>query len=115
MKKKLTDKYLDKLWRERVKSNAEGVCEVCGRQGRNAHHIIGRKNYPTRFLLINGLYLCASCHMFNPKCSAHATPTIFQAIIKKTIGTKRWNRLHKTFRDTQGDKVDREKVEKELI
>lgn len=112
--KKIPDKILDKLWASKIKERAKGKCEVCPKDGTNAHHIIGRKNYPTRWVLDNGIYLCYSCHMFNPKCSAHATPTIFQDIIKKTIGTKRWNRLHKTFRDTQGTKVDREKVKEEL-
>lgn len=72
------DNQLDKAWSEIVKKRAESKCERCGkRKYLNAHHIVGRRNMATRWEITNGVCLCAGCHTFSSKFSAHQTPTIF--------------------------------------
>lgn len=67
-KKKSTSKSLRKkclkLWSEIIRGRASGMCEVCGRPAKDAHHIIARGTSPNMgwFDLNNGIALCFQCH-----------------------------------------------------
>lgn len=53
---------LRKKWREAVRDRADGLCEVCGESGTQAHHMIPRRHKGTTYDVRNGLYLCDRCH-----------------------------------------------------
>jgi hypothetical protein len=64
----------------------DGKCLYCGGTAwLNAHHLKGRSCKSTRLLLINGVTLCASHHVFNHDFSAHKTPEKFERWFKKTF------------------------------
>ena len=61
-------------WAETVKANAKGICDRCGMQGDEAHHI--REVADLIALIIdptNGEWLCTTCHKGHHRM-AHATP-----------------------------------------
>jgi hypothetical protein len=50
-------------WRDMVQTCAEGLCEICGKKGKIAHHIIPvAKNNLVSEDYDNGLWLCKDCH-----------------------------------------------------
>jgi hypothetical protein len=50
-------------WRDMVQACAEGLCEICGKEGKVAHHIIPLINNQLLSAdLDNGLWLCEDCH-----------------------------------------------------
>lgn len=74
---KVIKKKLDVLWSQLVKKQADGKCEVCGKQENlNSHHIVSRKNLNLRWDLKNGCCLCVGCHKFKNE-SAHLDPIWF--------------------------------------
>ncbi len=70
---------LDGLWRKAVLAVYGNRCEICGLTGKglNAHHIISRNNYSTRWDALNGVILCPKHHTFDSKFSAHRNPLRF--------------------------------------
>lgn len=52
----------DKLWAQVVKARAQGRCEICKREGHEAHHVAGRVRVILRHALQNGVFLCKKCH-----------------------------------------------------
>jgi len=70
------DFKLDKEWSRIIKGRGE--CELCQATTHlNAHHVVGRRNRATRWLISNGCCLCPKCHVFSSTMSAHQTPTLF--------------------------------------
>lgn len=67
----------------------KGYCEICKTTTKqlHAHHITGRRNFSTRWLVDNGILLCASCHQFGSK-SAHNDPLWFREQLIKLKGEK---------------------------
>lgn len=65
-----------KEWSLAVRTRAGLKCEWCGRSDvrLNAHHIIGKRHEPTRYLLANGICLCPRCHKFMIGGAAHENP-----------------------------------------
>jgi len=55
----------DKDWGAEVKENAEGMCEMCGDCGCDPHHAVKRRFLKTRWILINGVWLCRKCHSWS--------------------------------------------------
>ena len=54
----------DRLWAEIVRDLAKCICELCGKPGADAHHMVSRaKNRFLRHSINNGCYLCKGCHM----------------------------------------------------
>jgi hypothetical protein len=53
-----------KLWSEIIRGRANGLCEVCGKPAKDAHHIIARGTAPSMgwFDVDNGIALCFQCH-----------------------------------------------------
>ena len=66
-------KKADKLWSFSVKRDWGERCAVCGNRGGalNAHHLIPRQHYGTRYDIRNGICLCYQCHTACPKRSPH--------------------------------------------
>jgi predicted restriction endonuclease len=98
VKKKPTKTQLNKKadteWSLSVKEKAGFKCEVCGStQSLNSHHIFGRKNYSTRWDIDNGICLCVGHHKFNPKFSAHESPTLFTDWVKQYRGLEWYEKL----------------------
>jgi len=59
-------RWLDKLWEYKIKFRADFRCELGGeaREGLDAHHIIGRRHWWTRWNLRNGI--CVSRELHEP-------------------------------------------------
>lgn len=67
----------DRLWSIAVRDDWGGVCAVCGIAPCDAHHLIPRQNYATRYDLRNGIALCRRHHKFCPHVSPHQTSAGF--------------------------------------
>ena len=70
-KKEITK--LDKKFREVINERDKGICQLCSGPGNNVHHVVGRRNRSTRWLVDNGLLLCSGCHTFRTN-SFHQDP-----------------------------------------
>lgn len=68
----LLSRKLDLAWSKAIRQKA--FCEWCGRSDSvlHAHHIIGRRNHRTRWMLQNGCCICYRCHRL-----AHEEPLAF--------------------------------------
>ena len=95
-------KKCDELWAIVVKHN--GVCEICDNRAKvlHAHHLIGRSNYKYRHDPLNGVALCCQCHLFNDKCSAHAS-TSGAVKFLETLKLK-WPARYEWFMEHRNDK-----------
>jgi len=52
-----------KIWSKEVIKRANGICEICGKEAIDAHHIIPKKiNSFFMFDTDNGIALCKKCH-----------------------------------------------------
>jgi len=76
-------KKADKEWSLRARVPA--CCAICGRSNvqLHAHHLIGKRAIFFRHDLMNGICLCANCHEFSDKLSAHGTPWAFEKWMKR--------------------------------
>lgn len=92
--KALTRRF-DKLWRQRVLEAANYQCEVNKKcQGKlSCHHIVGRRNFSTRFYIPNGVCLCDKHHVFDSEFSAHQNPVDFSLWILEKRGRDWWDDL----------------------
>ena len=61
----------DRLWSRAVRDDWANRCAVCGKGKVEAHHLVPRQFEATRYNLLNGVALCASCHKFCPDVSPH--------------------------------------------
>jgi len=61
----------DRLWSRAVRDDWACVCAVCGKRKTEAHHLIPRSNYATRYDLRNGVALCTHHHKFDAELSPH--------------------------------------------
>ncbi len=66
-------KKCDRLWSSIIIKTNNGKCEICGKEGKQPHHFIGRKNLTLRHDLRNGINLCYTHHV-GGKYSAHGDP-----------------------------------------
>ena|SRR3990167_3267414 len=108
--RKISIDKCDKLWSELVRAR-DGKCAYCGKKEYlAAHHIFGRSNSATRFLLENGISLCPSHHVFSPQFSAHRTEQDFRIWVKKLLGSK-YRELEKLSHTIKS----REKARKEFL
>ena len=87
-----------------IRLRAGCKCEITGlpdREGRghksNAHHIIGRSNFRTRWMLENGVYVSPGKHTLNAD-SAHKDPANFLKVMIEKRGQKWYDDLqHEAF------------------
>lgn len=77
---KSIEQQLDDLFSRAVKKKAGYRCELCGNDGIHAHHIFTRFHIGTRWMLLNGICLCASCHLY-----AHTNIKEFRAKISRNL------------------------------
>ncbi len=61
----------DQLWARAVKADWNHRCAACGAGKCDAHHLIPRQHQETRYVLQNGIALCATHHQFDPDLSPH--------------------------------------------
>ena len=84
----------DSLWSKVVKAMAGHRCEKCGNPNTlNSHHVFGRVARSTRWVVENGVCLCAKCHKFSSIFSAHETPALFHIFILDKRGEQWFNKL----------------------
>lgn len=104
-KKNTQNKLLDTLWSKAVKILDNNKCVRCGSSdGLNSHHIIGRKNFATRWEVSNGVTLCPLHHVFGSKWSAHQTPSKFTTWIIEKRGQEWYDKLEKLSNTIKPDK-----------
>lgn len=95
-KKSINDKAILKAWSAFVKSRAGYTCEMCGKtEGQmHAHHMISKTFRKWRYDVHNGMCLCAACHQWNRKRSAHfsmdATWTFIFWLVDKQPEKFKW-------------------------
>jgi hypothetical protein len=109
--KGFSNSTLDKLWSKRVKEKANYKCEICGDKGVEAHHLIPRSSYNTRWYGPNGACLCSECHQKNV-WSAHKNPVYFFHCILLLRGEDWYNSLIQESLYDWRDKLNR--IKKEL-
>jgi len=60
--------YLEKkatgLWQQAMTLLWRGQCAMCTLPGDAGHHIIGRTYLDSKFSLMNGIFVCTSCHQW---------------------------------------------------
>lgn len=80
-KDKVGSKYwlekADKLWSVLVRLTNGGLCVMCGKPSRDAHHLIPRGLKMHRHNLKNGLPFCYQCHQSDNAISPHQSPLGF--------------------------------------
>jgi len=85
--KLLSTGHLDNLWSEAVKIYWGRCCALClESKPVEAHHIIPRRHFVTRWMIENGLPVCHGCH-----AKAHGYRMVDR--IKTRIGLGRWEEL----------------------
>ena len=105
-------KKLDKLWSAKIRER--GHCEYCREvDNLNAHHIIARSKRATRWLLENGVCLCAKHHVFSSDMSPHLNPVEFIRWLERTKGVAFIESLRIKSRVIY--KGDFEEIKKELM
>lgn len=74
-----------KVWSNLVKKRANGKCELCGKEGTDAHHwyFTRAQHSLSDIQPSNGVFLCRMCHN-----KAHNAPTEYKEKIKKAKGAK---------------------------
>jgi hypothetical protein len=116
MKKKPTQtcmtNRLDAIWREIIK--LKGKCDKCGNTKDccqlQAAHIYSRNNRATRWVIINGLALCAKDHRW-----AHQNPTEFADFVINKLGFDVYQDLKKLAHSIVHYSVDDKlEIEKQL-
>lgn len=81
---------MDREWSRQVVERDNGICQRCGRLAENPHHVFIRDKFGTRWLLENGINLCAEeCHV----PFAHAKPEEFMAWWRYKYGENAYLRL----------------------
>jgi predicted restriction endonuclease len=89
-KKDTLRQIADTDWSARVKERAGWKCELCGKPDRlQSHHVFTRSIKATRWLLDNGVCLCAGHHLF----LAHKRPELFRDKIIKLRGQEWFDKL----------------------
>lgn len=88
-KRKALIKACDKLWAEAIKKRDKGMCQVCHKPGRQAHHVYSRRYLNSRHEIINGVFLCCGCHLY----FAHVEVEAFRDFIIKRMGQREYDRL----------------------
>jgi hypothetical protein len=78
----------DKDWSESVAYNAQGLCEICGNFGTDAHHLFKRRYLRTRWNRDNGTWLCRTHHIW-----AEANPKKFKKWFILTRGVETYQKL----------------------
>lgn len=96
---KYLERVCDTLWREKVKRRDNWTCRNPSCYGYRmlysngdpvgdiaAHHIYRRSNTGSRYLLDNGISLCAWCHK-----EAHDHPVAFKEKMRLMLGDERFD------------------------
>ena len=77
-------KHADALWSIAVRSDWAWKCAACQNTTVEAHHIFPRQHQATRYVLRNGIALCALHHKLHPEMSPHGgTPDGWRDWLKK--------------------------------
>lgn len=72
-----------------MRVQANGICQYCGKKGTQAHHILSRRHYGSRWLVSNGLFLCSGCHLF----IAHRDYEKFRQRVIELLGEEEFERI----------------------
>ena len=73
----------DRLWSLAVRKEWADRCAVCRAGTVEAHHLVPRQHEATRYMLRNGIALCAHCHKFDKDISPHMNAAGWLAWLQK--------------------------------
>ncbi len=107
--------FCDQLWALLVKLRDGNKCVICGAtEYINAHHLISRRIFLTRFIVDNGISLCPKCHEYDLSLSAHTAPWNFDEWVKlnKIEQYKIWLENRKI--KATGEEINYEEIYKQL-
>ncbi len=82
------------LWAKSIKEEANGLCEICGKPGTEAHHLITKGSHSQLALeKMNGLYVCGNHHMFDREIAGHGSTHVCENLIEWLEENKflQWN------------------------
>lgn len=89
-------KTADKLWSRIVRDDWCGKCAVCGNPKIEAHHLIPRGNYATRYERKNGIALCFTHHKTDDNIAPHCNAAGWMHWLRENHPQcAHWYRLHK--------------------
>ena len=71
-------KTKDRQWAANILKQANYICEVCGKQATDPHHLKSRRYKDNRYSI--GIALCHECHM-----DYHNHPWQYEVIIKTKV------------------------------
>ena len=80
---------LDKLFSQLVKLLADGICEYCGKAGRETSHFHSRRKRSVRYDRDNACFLCFSCHRYLDE-----NPYVHTEFFKKRLGSEKFEQLN---------------------
>ena len=101
------DKY-DITFAEFIKLRDKGICQDCGRTGRETSHIFSRRHQGTRCNPDNAYFACNPCHR-----KYHSDPIESAEWVKGVIGQARYDRLRlKANTATKMKKWDKDEIRK---
>ena len=86
----------DRLWSLAVRDDWASKCAVCGNPKCEAHHLIPRGNYATRYLIANGIALCFTHHKADDAIAPHCNAAGWMEWLEEnTTDRAQWYRDHK--------------------
>jgi tetratricopeptide (TPR) repeat protein len=94
-------KYVE--WRAACWTRDKQVCQICGKPGKEVHHIASYANAPgKRYLVSNGITLCQVCHSqtasyFNPKnntTNISYKKELTEIFLVSATSIPKWIKLH---------------------
>lgn len=114
MKKKLSDRYLDMLWREAVLAEWNNQCGFCGAMGElECHHIVYRRNRVLRWDYRNGFPVCKGNDLWDGKtCHGFAHTKLGEKKIIEVLEDYHYDYLCKREQMTLKDFLVQEGVSK---
>ena len=84
-------KYCDNLWKELVLKRDKNIDHYRMKPAQQAHHIISRYYWPTRWLLLNGLSLAKGSHCYD--AHGKGTADFNEWIRNKWLRPEQYNNL----------------------
>ena len=66
-------------WRKKILKRDNGICQICGSEGKEVHHILSVATHPEmEFIDNNGILLCKNCHSESQTLSSNAWKCIMK-------------------------------------
>jgi transcription elongation factor Elf1 len=93
--KKVSDAMCFAEWRKQVYERDKFTCQLCGNmKSINAHHVMGKASKRMKYSVLNGVVLCAGCHLEGIHSDVASKAMHYLAALQVYLGENRWTYLH---------------------